>query len=132
MPDAAPHGPAVADDEELYRLITTPDWWVGDYHRPSSAAFNTSPFSVNIASQTTVEATIKQLSDQLGHPDGAVVGFLCVTARSLGFDPRQEPDPHYSTNLAHAHVYYSGGSSSRKRNARRLAEACRVIHPPSF
>jgi hypothetical protein len=132
MSDVAPHGPPVPDGEDLFRLITTPDWWVAEQNRPSSAAFTAVPFSVNIASLTTLEETLRQLSDDLGHPDGGVVAFLCGTARGLGFDTRHEPDPLFPDNTAHAHVYYSGGTSSRKKNARKLADACRTIHPPSF
>jgi hypothetical protein len=38
----------------------------------------------------------------------------------------------FPDNLAHAHVYYDGGTCSRKKSARKLAEACRTIHPPNF
>ncbi len=132
MSEDAAHGPLVPEGEDLYRLITTPNWWVAEHNRPSSAAFNASPFSVNIASLTTLPETHRQLSDELGHPEGGIVAFLCGTSRGFGFDPRHEPDPLFPTNVAHAHVYYSGGSSSRKKSARKLAEACRTIHPPHF
>jgi len=132
MSEAVAYGPPVPAGEELYRLITTLDWWVADEGRPSSAAFDDSPFSVNIASLTTIEETVRQLSDDLKRPDGGVVAFACDRARELGFDARQESDSQFPENHAHAHVYYSGGNSSRKKNARKLARECRTIHPPSF
>lgn len=132
MSDAPQRGPAVSPREELYRLITTPDWWVTEEQRLSSAAFDAPQFSVNIASLTTVGETVNQLTLLLGKPNGGVVAFNCGRARELGFDTRHEADGLYPQNSAHAHVYYSGGSSARKKNARRLAMECRTVHLPSF
>ena len=38
MSDASP-GPEVDSTDNLFRCITTPDWWVSEEGRPSSAAF---------------------------------------------------------------------------------------------
>ena len=61
MSDADARGPQVDAADDLYRMITTPDWWVVNAKRPSSAAFDEPKFSVNIASLTTVEETTRQL-----------------------------------------------------------------------
>lgn len=132
MSSVAPHGPPVPPHEDLYRMITTSDWWVSAEHRPSSAAFDEPKFSVNIASLTTVEETVQQLSVVLQRPKGGVVAFNCGRARQLGFDARREADDDYPENGAHAHMYFCGGSSSRKKNARRLAKECRTVHLPSL
>lgn len=132
MPDAPERGPEVPPHEELYRLITTPDWWVADEQRPSSAAFKEPKFSVNVASLTTIAETVAQLHQLLGRPAGGVVAFNCGRARQLGFDARHEADEQFPQNAAHAHVYYSGNSTRRKKDARRLAEECRTVHLPTF
>jgi hypothetical protein len=132
MPNDTPHGPSVPPHESLYRLITTPDWWVSAEQRPSSAAFDEPKFSVNIASLTSIDETVRRLSVELGRPKGGVVEFNCGRARQLGFDARLEADENYPANAAHAHVYFAGGSSNRKRNARRLAKECRTLHMPTF
>ena len=72
------------------------------------------------------------LPSDLNRPNGGIVPFNCGYARSLGFDARQELDELFPGNKAHAHVYYDGGKSSRKKNARRLASQCRVIVQPDF
>jgi hypothetical protein len=132
MSEAESRGPQVDAAEDLYRMITTPDWWVADAKRPSSAAFDEPKFSVNIASLTTVEATERQLRDDLKRPEGGIVAFNCGQARGYGFDARKELDEQFPDNDAHAHVYYDGGRSSRKKNARRLAQQCRLIREPTF
>jgi hypothetical protein len=111
-------------------MITTPDWWVPDQRRPSSAAFDVPKFSVNIASLTSVEETVRQLAVDLARAKGGVVAFNCGRARQLGFDARHELDENFPQNVAHAHVYFAGSGSSRKKHARRLAQECRVVHPP--
>lgn len=132
MSDAEARGPQVGASENLYRMITTPDWWVADQNRPSSAAFDEPKFSVNVASLTTIEQTARQLREDLHRPAGGVVAFNCGRAREHGFDARLERDEHFPANQAHAHVYYDGGRSSRKKNARRLAQQARPILKPSF
>lgn len=132
MPETDARGPQVDAAEELYRLITTPDWWVADAERPSSAAFDEPKFSVNVASMTTVDETQRQLCDDLNRPNGGIVSFGSGDARTLGFDARHEIDDTFPENEAHAHVYYDGGRSSRKKNARRLAHRARTIVKPTF
>ena len=82
-------GVKVDDKEELYRGITTEAWWVAEEHRPSSAAFKHSEFSVDIASLAESPA------HTLGHlPAGSgVVSFNASVAHGIGFEARQEPDP---------------------------------------
>ena len=132
MADTDARGPQVEGVEDLYRLITTPDWWVPHENRPSSAAFDEPKFSVNIASLTTMEETTRQLRETLNKADGGIVSFNCGQAREHGFDARQEPDENYPDNAAHAHVYYDGSKSSRKKNARRLVQLCRIVLEPAF
>jgi hypothetical protein len=132
MSEADRSGPQVDASETLYRLITTPDWWVAEERRPSSAAFDEPKFSVNMASRTTVEHTKRQLREDLARPDGGIVSFGCGRARELGFDARDERDERFPHNVAHAHVYYDGGRNSRKRNARRLAKECAIVLEPTF
>ena len=132
MSDPEARGPRVNAAEELYRMITTPDWWVADQKRPSSAALDEPNFSVNVASLTTVEKTMRQLYEDLQRLDGGIVGFNCGQAREHGFDARLERDDHFPDNASHAHVYYDGGGSSRKKNARRLAQQCRTVLEPNF
>lgn len=132
MAEADLRGRQVIAEEELYRLITTPDWWVAAQQRPSSAAFDAPKFSVNVASLTTLEETTRQLQEDLAKPDGGIVSFRCGRARELGFDARLERDEAYPDNEAHAHVYYDGSKSSRKKNARRLAQECQCVLEPSF
>lgn len=135
MPSATERGPSVPDHEELFRAITVPDWWLADPERPRprSAAFSYPSFSTNIASMILLDGAIRHLAEVLRCPNGAIVGFSCRMAKELGFDPRQELDPAHPDNLAHANVYSDGGSSERKRRAKRLAEEyCRVAKPPTF
>jgi hypothetical protein len=132
MSDGGVRGPQVDATEDLYRCITTPDWWLANAGRPSSAAFHEPKFSVNVASLTTLAETERQLREQLGKPDAGIVSFQCGRARELGFDARHEIDDRFPDNKAHAHVYYDGGRSSRKKKARRLAEECVTVLAPSF
>ena len=134
MSDPALRGPSVDAAEDLHRFITTPDWWVKNVHplRPSPASFDSPRFSVNIASLTTIEESTRQLHQDLNCPRGGVVSFNCGVSRGLGFDSRQERDEKAPNNLAHAHVYYDGTSSSRKKNARKLAALCETVSHPNF
>ena len=125
-------GPQVDSAEDLYRLITTPDWWVAEQERPSSAAFDEPKFSVNVASLTTVPETTRQLHEDLRKPDGGIVSFNCGRARELGFDAKLERDKTFPDNAAHAHVYYGGSRNSRKKNAKKLARQCQVVVEPGF
>lgn len=124
-------GPEVDAKEDLYRMITTKTWWVAGEGRPSSAAFDEPKFSVNVASLTSVDESLRQLREVLGKPNGGLVVFNCGEARDLGFDARLELDEQYPNNTAHAHVYYEGGEG-RKKKARQLAKQCRVAVAPTF
>ena len=132
MSDGGTRGRRVDASEDLYRCITTPEWWVSNNTRPSSAAFALPKFSVNIASLATINETKQQLIEQLHKPNGGIVSFGCGRARELGFDAHREIDEQFPDNAAHAHVYYDGNGSSRKKNARRLAKECVVCLVPSF
>jgi hypothetical protein len=134
MSDADSRGPQVAPAEDLYRAIHVPDWWDHrvDPPRVRSFAFKVdSPFSVNVASMIGLDGAIHHLQQVLHCPEGGIVCFNTGVARSFGFDARHERDPDYPDNEAHAHVYYDGSPSSRKRAAKSLAEKCRTAHPPS-
>ncbi len=130
MSNAERRGPAVDDCEALHRLIATPDWWHDD--RPSSAAFKAAKFSVNVASLATLEATTRQLCEDLGCPEGGIVSFKCGDSRELGYDPRLELDELNPENHAHAHVYFDGPTSQRMKSAKRLALRCDVLLRPTF
>ena len=135
MSDAGPHGPQLEADEDLYRAITVPDWWDLDANPPRvrSFAFKVdSPFSVNQASRMTLSEAVDHMQNRLHCADGGIVRFNCGKAREQDFDARDEPDPEHLENRAHAHVYYTGTSSQRKRKAKRLAECCRTVHEPGF
>jgi hypothetical protein len=98
MPDADGRDPQVNAAEDLYRMITTPDWWVADKRRPSSAAFDVPKFFVNVASRTSIEETTRQLREALNRPKGGIVAFNCGRARDLGFDARMEMDEAFPDN----------------------------------
>lgn len=125
MSEPVPHGPPLSNDERLLRVIA-PVWWVSEAGRVSSAAFSWPVFSVDRASLTTAEATLSRFDRASG-----LAEFGCVECRPLGFDPRDELDPAHPDNKAHAHVYHSGPNNRRKAAARRLAELCRIVKPPT-
>lgn len=116
---AEPHGPPIHDDEQLHRALI-PSWYPNG--RLSSAAFTYDKFSVDVASKGTIVATVKRLPRTV-----AIAEFNCGDARSLEFDAREEIDENYPENQAHAHVYFPGGSSKRKRHARALVEKCEIV-----
>jgi hypothetical protein len=89
---------------------------------------------VNIASIIGEAGAIWHLKEVLACLEGAIVAFNCGVARTLGFDARQEPDPKYPGNHAHANVYFDGPNSTRKKQAKRLAasEHCRTVRAPQF
>src|SRR5436190_1408304 len=110
-------GPAVPGDEWLYRVIVRSAaevWYPGG--RVSSAAFHFPVFSVDIASRTTANDTLARFP-----PGSGLVAFLCSRGRELAFDAREEVDPAFPTNLAHATVYCDIPSHQRKKRARALA-----------
>ncbi len=122
-----PRGPQVPDGDDLYRAITRSDWWKAPNKSPSSAAFSWPRFSADIASKTSPDKTLKH------RPKGSgLVSFNCSKARAIGFDPREELDPEFPQNLAHANVYNDAGPNQRKKQAKKLAQACHLVVPPSF
>ncbi len=116
------HGSPIPDAEDAYRAILTPAHWVSEENRPSSAAFDDEVFSVDLKSRTTPQETASRFRMTLN-----LVEFNCGGARALGFDTRDERDDIAPENLAHAHVYCILGTSQRKKQARKLALACKVI-----
>ena len=125
--DSGP-GPEVPSAEELYRGLSTPQWWVAEEKRPSSAAFRFPVFSVDLASLAgSPETTLAHLPKGSG-----LVSFNCGGARALGFDARLEIDPNHPDNKAHANVYSGHPSSQRKRMAQKLVALCTVVAEPSF
>jgi hypothetical protein len=127
MSDVASRGPEVDGVEDLYRGVTTRDWWVASEGRPSSAAFSFPIFSVDVASKTTIERTLSHLRQGSG-----IVAFSCWRARELGFDARWEIDANFPENFAHAHVYCDLPKSRRKTRAQELVSNCTVVLPPKF
>ena len=112
-------GPEVDAKEDLWRCITTPDWWVAEQKRPSSAAFKRPDFSTDIASiAETASYTLCRFPTGCG-----LVSFNCGAARTIGFVARKEEDPDHPTNQAHANVYNPITSGSkRKTMAQKLAQ----------
>ena len=125
----AEQGPAVPENEDLFRGITTPDWWLADEKRPSSAAFRvTPPFSVDIVSLAgSPEFTLGHLPAGCG-----LVMFNTGKARALGFDARHETDEENPENKAHAHVYTALVGNPRKAAAKKLVALCTVVREPNF
>jgi hypothetical protein len=132
MSSAPPRGPDVDAAEDLHRGITVKEWWVPAEQRPSSAAFDAPTFSVDVASLTTIAQTTHSLHVVMCKPQAGIVAFNCGEAKSLGFSTHLELDQRFPENTAHAHVYYDGSGSSRKKNARKLAGKCRTVLVPSF
>lgn len=127
MMDGTSRGPVVPDSDHLLRVITTASWWKTATDQPSSAAFNYPAFSADIGSKTTATKTLTRFRAGSG-----LVSFQSAKAKEIGFDPREEIDPQFPENLAHATVYNDAGTSQRKRMARRLADACETMVRPSF
>ncbi len=135
MLEGNPLGAQVDPREDLLRALVVRDWWDlnVDPPRVRSFAFKVStPFSVNVASMIGLEGAVRHMVEVLHCPDGGIVSFNCGEARNVGFDARDELDPHYHDNKAHANVYYWGSSSRRKRDAKALAEMCVTVHRPRF
>jgi hypothetical protein len=122
-------GPPVADTEDLYRGITTNDWWVPEGNRPSSAAFRFPDFSSDVVSLAgSPEFTLAHLPAGSG-----IAQFNSGVARALGFDARLEADPEQPENHAHANVYCLLESKQRKKAAQKLAQDhCTLTRKPSF
>jgi len=132
MSDASP-GLEVDQVDDLFRCITTPDWWVAEEGRPSSAAFKQPNFSADMASVAkTPEHTLQRFPGGCG-----LVSFNYGSAKGIGFIARREPDPEHPENLAHANVYNLVTSGNgRKKMAQKLVEAVvasgGILVRPSF
>jgi len=132
MTNPASSGPEVDQGENLFRCITTPDWWVAEEKRPSSAAFKQPDFSTDMAS------IAKEPSYTLSRfPGGCgLVVFNYGKAKAIGFIARAEPDPEHPDNKAHANVYNPNSGSKRKTMAQKLAQmiadANGVLVAPTF
>lgn len=105
--------------EETWRRALLSDWIPEGVL--SSAAFNYSKFSVELESRATRAETFSRLTKSV-----AVAEVNCGLARTIGYDARDESDPDYPENKAHAHVYRDVPSSKRKARARELADNCAV------
>lgn len=120
MPE--PHGPALADAEDVYRAILYPMWWVADGQRSLTAAFDMDCFSVDIALRSTPVETANRFRDV-----SKIVQFDCGRAREFSFDGRDEPDEAHPDNWAHAHMYFlidaTSAKNARKTHIRRFIEA---------
>ena len=116
-PPPAP-GPELAVDEDLYRCITTPTWWVDEENRPSSAAFRHPDFSTDIVS---IAGTPDYTLSRFG-PGCGLVLFNYGDAKLIGFLARKELDPQHPDNLAHANVYSHPSNSKRKTMALKLVD----------
>lgn len=125
-------GPEVDLADNLFRCITTMDWWVSDEGRPSSAAFKQPDFSTDMESVAKCpEYTLRRFPQGCG-----LVRFNYRTAKEIGFIAYQEVDPQFPDNLAHANVYNRSTASRRKRMAQKLVEAIvaanGILVEPSF
>jgi hypothetical protein len=125
-------GQEVDIGENLYRCITTMDWWVPEENRPSSAAFKQPNFSTDVVSIAgSPEYTLRRFPQGCG-----LVSFNYGDAKVIGYSARLEVDPDFPDNRAHANVYNGSGSSKRKTMAQKLAqkvvETNGVVQAPSF
>lgn len=119
MSDAAMPGQEVDVNDDLYRCITTPDWWDSSENRPSSAAFKQPDFSTDVVSLAgSPSYTLSRFPNGCG-----LVAFNYADAKAIGFTARLEIDPEYPDNHAHANVYNPLNSDNkRKKLARKLIE----------
>lgn len=122
MADDSDRGPLVPNAEDVYRILTHPNWVKRDLGIPSTAAFSFPKFSVDRAAMTTPERSAARFDD-VTH----VAEFNVGEAAKLGLSTHAEVDVDYPENDAHAHVYHSAGNSGRKRAAKELVAACRLI-----
>ncbi len=111
-------GPEVEAKEDLYRCLTTPDWWVAEEKRPSSAAFKQPDFSTDVASIAgSPEYTLGRFRKGCG-----LVVFNYGDAKAIGFIARLETDPEFPENKAHANVYNPSAAGKRKTMAQKLVQ----------
>jgi hypothetical protein len=132
MSNSITPGPEIDVKDDLYRCVTTNDWWVAEENRPSSAAFKQPDFSTDVVSLAgSPEYTLSRFPEGCG-----LVQFNYGDAKLIGFIARLERDPDHPDNHAHANVYNSHGSSKRKTLAQKLVEKIvekgGIIRAPSF
>lgn len=114
MPDATPENDeSISNEEELWRRVPS-DQVIFDSnlnsHRPSTQAFQnsggTSSMSVNLASETTIEDTLKDYENYL------LVSFETRLARELSQGVKRSPLPD---NAAHTEVTGNKTKGVRKK-----------------
>ena len=129
MSTASSPGQEVDTKEDLYRCLTTMDWWVAEEGTPSSAAFKQPEFSTDVVSLAgSPEYTLSRFPAGCG-----LILFNYGDAKGLGFAARLELDPEFPENKAHANVYNPNVPSKRKTMAQKLAQRfCRVIKAPAL
>jgi hypothetical protein len=131
-PPATP-GPEVAVTEDLYRCITTPDWWVPEKNRPSSAALKQPDFSTDrVSIAKTPDYTLRRFP-----PGCGLIQFNYGDAKEIGFIAREEIDPQHPDNLAHANVYNNVQSGNKRKTMaqkliEKLLEKDGVVVAPTF
>jgi hypothetical protein len=109
----------VPENESLWRRIAKSQiikLEIGTY-RPSSAAFKSKDVSVDIASKSTPEQSIKTSS--------GLAGFLAKVPITLGYQVFENPIPE---NPAHAIIK----GKIRRGHARVLTNACQWVIEPSL
>ena len=128
-PSAETYTQEVAIEDSLYRCVSFAAGWVVEQNRPSSALFHNPDFSTDMVSiAQTPQYTLARFNENCG-----VALFSYIIAKELGFIARQEIDPEFPENKAHANVYHDQGSDkSRKKRAQKLAQACAVPIQPKF
>ncbi len=120
MCDCVATGPAIANDEDLVRIITKASGWLSPDGHVSSAAFNHCYYSVEIVSRTSgPDESMVRVPGACG-----TVHFNCGCARQEGLDARDERDEAHPDNMAHAHVYLDAPNSQRKKRAKRFIANC--------
>jgi hypothetical protein len=133
MSQPATPGPEVDVQEDLYRCITTPAWWVPEENRPSSAAFKQPDFSTDMVSiARTPTYTLSRFP-----PGCGLVLFNYGDAKAIGFLARREMDPAHPENLAHANVYNRMPSGSKRKTmaqmlVEKIVEKNTIVMVPNF
>lgn len=119
-------GNPLPPEENVFRVLTHPSWWVEADERISSAAFNNPQFSGDVESMTTIEDSIGR------HRNGSgLAKFNVGAAKALGIECLHFPE---HGNDAHANVYNDGTDNKRKGKARKLAKLATagLIRPPDL
>jgi len=133
MNDAVTPGQEVDVKDDLYRCITTPDWWDSNENRPSSASFKQPDFSTDVARIAgSPDYTLSRFPKGCG-----LVSFNYGDAKAIGYTARLEIDPQHAENHAHANVYNPLDSDNkRKKLAKKLIDAILkkggIVRVPTF